>query len=248
MVRLQRSLIPAVLSRLAPAATQGLTDAWTAGRKLTVRAAIYNHRDVKAALRASQHDKCAYCETLNPTSHDVVEHFRPKNGWRQTRSDALQKPEYFWLAYSWGNLLFACDRCNDGGHKQNLFPLKNPTGRANATNRNIERERPLLLDPYGLNDPERHIAWDRDVPRARNGSLCGRVTITTFALDADSLLLRERRKYLHFVEVLLETAEALASGSVARSAAASVLADKASPRGPWSAMIRANLGSRIRVL
>jgi len=194
-----------------------------------------------------QHEKCAYCETLNPTSHDVVEHFRPKNGWRHQRGDALQSPEYFWLAYEWENLLFACDRCNDGGHKQNVFPLRNPTARATANAPDTRHEQPLLLNPYGGEDPEQHIEWNRDVPRSRNGSEMGRASIETFGLAEDSLLLRQRRKHLERTEMMIALAEAAPVGP-ARGAMRQVFLEYIGPTGPWSAMMRANLEARILAL
>ena len=248
MVRLQRPPIPPALAAIKPTATQALIENWLAGKEPKAKPAIYNHPAIKTALRAAQHDKCAYCETRNVTSHDVVEHFRPKNGWRQTRNDALQKPEYFWLSYAWENLLFACDRCNDRGHKENLFPLENPAQRSTSNNRDIQQERPLLLNPYGRKDPEKHIAWDRDVPCPRNDSRYGRTTIATFRLDEDRLLLRERRKYLNITEAALEMAEALPAGHSNRMAMRPVFLNYASNAEPWSAMIRANLGSRIEAL
>jgi hypothetical protein len=248
MVRLQRPPIPASLAAAAPDATQALIDSWAGGDEPEVLPAIYNHPTIKTALRAAQHDKCAYCETRNPTSHDLVEHFRPKNGWRQTRQDGLHKPEYFWLGYAWENLLFACDRCNDRGHKENLFPLVNPAQRATAAIRDTGLEKPLLLNPYGTKDPEKHIAWDRDVPRPRNGSRYGRTTIATFRLDEDSLLLRERKRYLDDMEKSLDAIEALAADHPKRLAVRVVFQRYASNEEPWSAMIRANLGARIEAL
>jgi hypothetical protein len=160
----------------------------------------------------------------------------------------LSKPEYFWLAYAWKNLLFACDQCNDRGHKQNLFPLMNPQQRATAANRDTGGEKPLILDPFGKKDPEKHIAWDRDVPRPRKGSRFGRETIATFRLDENSLLLRERRKYLHDAELFLAAIEELPVNDPKRAATRHVFLRYASDEGPWSAMIKANLGTRILAL
>lgn len=248
MIRLTRPPIPAPLANAAPDATQELWDAWGRGEELKFKASIYNHAAVRLALRTAQHNKCAYCETLNPTSHDVMEHFRPKNGWRETREDPLHHPEYFWLAYNWENLLFACDLCNDAGHKQNLFPLQNPNQRATAVDQDIAREKPLLLDPYGTKDPEKHIGWSRDIPRPRNGSRHGRETIKTFKLDQDSLLLRTRRTYLNDTETFLEAIAVLPLGDTRRDAARAVFVRHIGDTAPWAAMIRANLGDRIRAL
>jgi uncharacterized protein (TIGR02646 family) len=148
MIRLTRPPRPIALGRRAARATQKLWDAWQAGEELKIQSSVYAHPDVKDALRDAQNDKCAYCETQNPTSHDVVEHYRPKNGWRQNRGDELTKPQYFWLSYDWENLLFACDQCNDSGHKQNLFPLANPADRATPQQPDTSVEVPMLLRAY----------------------------------------------------------------------------------------------------
>jgi uncharacterized protein (TIGR02646 family) len=57
----------------------------------------YKQKDVKSALELRYHHKCAYCEQ-KVESYDV-EHYRPKK-------------IYYWLAYSWDNLLFCCEKCN----------------------------------------------------------------------------------------------------------------------------------------
>ena len=66
----------------------------------------YKIVDIKSALEAIHNHKCAYCEFYDQVLH--VEHYRPKNG-------------YHWLAYSWDNLLLACQKCN--GHKKDQFGL-----------------------------------------------------------------------------------------------------------------------------
>lgn len=67
---------------------------------------IYNDRykteDIKNTLNLTYHGKCAYCESNEELLH--VEHYRPKK-------------IYYWLAYSWDNLLLACFFCNIGKSK-----------------------------------------------------------------------------------------------------------------------------------
>ena len=69
--------------------------------------ARYKMSDIKMQLEAEFFNKCAYCET--PVEQAVVEHYRPKRG------------GYYWLAYSWDNLLLACPKCNE--FKGDRFPL-----------------------------------------------------------------------------------------------------------------------------
>lgn len=59
----------------------------------------YKQDDVKAALEKIYHNKCAYCEKNVGDSFYHIEHYRPKSS-------------YYWLAYSWDNLLLCCDKCN----------------------------------------------------------------------------------------------------------------------------------------
>lgn len=66
----------------------------------------YRLGDVTESLDELYCKKCAFCEQRQETPH--VEHFRPKH-------------IYFWLAYSWDNLLYACTSCNST--KKNSFEI-----------------------------------------------------------------------------------------------------------------------------
>ena len=57
----------------------------------------YKTKDIKTALKGLYHGKCAFCEQKIEAAH--IEHFRPKS-------------IYYWLAYSWDNLLYICPTCN----------------------------------------------------------------------------------------------------------------------------------------
>jgi uncharacterized protein (TIGR02646 family) len=69
----------------------------------------YKQDDVKTDLEDRYHHKCAYCEQKVESYH--VEHYRPKS-------------IYYWLAYSWDNLLFCCATCNE--KKLNYFETLQP--------------------------------------------------------------------------------------------------------------------------
>lgn len=249
MIRLRRPGIPSALARRAAAATRKLWDAWRDGDDLPkAKRAVYANPEVKRALSGAQHGKCAFCETINPSSHGVVEHFRPKDGWRQNRGDALQKPQYFWLAYAWENLLFACDVCNDRAHKENLFPIANPEHRATPDSPDPAMEEPLLIDPYGPHDPEDHIGWNSDVPVAKDDSPCGRATIEVLGLDRDERRADLRRAHLANTEASLARLERLPVHDSFRADIRSTFSKLLCDDAPWAAMIRANLGARIRGL
>ncbi len=61
---------------------------------------LYKPQKVKLALDKIYHRKCAYCEKTLKDVDRHVEHYRPK-------------VPYFWLAFSWDNLLIACKKCNE---------------------------------------------------------------------------------------------------------------------------------------
>ena len=54
---------------------------------------IYAHKDVKEALIQSQYGKCCFCEQIIYGDGDV-EHFRPKQAYRQEKGKPLQRPGY----------------------------------------------------------------------------------------------------------------------------------------------------------
>lgn len=69
----------------------------------------YKGDDVRYALEALFHGKCAYCETRYDVGAPVdIEHFRPKG----EVADLPGHPGYWWLAADWGNLLPSCIDCN----------------------------------------------------------------------------------------------------------------------------------------
>lgn len=111
----------------------------------------YKTDDIKSALDHIYHGKCAFCETKSESMH--VEHFRPKRG------------GYYWLAYSWDNLLLSCPTCNT--NKGDEFPLTVGGVKAHFVNtddiiRNInvlsaeydQRELPLLVNPETVTSEE----------------------------------------------------------------------------------------------
>ncbi len=168
---------------------------------------IYGHADVKSALRGAQHDKCGFCESkVSHVSFGDVEHFRPKAAFRARQGVAVDKPGYFWLAYEWTNLLFACEPCNRR-HKASLFPLVDERVRARTPADDIGRETPLFIDP-AAEDPSVHIGFREEYPYAVGGSARGVETVRALGLDRPELVER-RRERLNRVRLLRRAADKL---------------------------------------
>ncbi|MBW3128783.1 hypothetical protein [Hymenobacter profundi] len=206
MIRIKKSSVaPAILKTASVAAAkQALEvryDANAAGcrapgnRILNVPATLYNDATVKQKLIKAQKEKCCYCEgKLLAVGYGEVEHYRPKNGFKQGPNLPLEKPGYYWLAYEWDNLLFTCKRCN-GGHKRNYFPLANhPSGRAYSHHDALTQEQPLLLHPV-YDDPAIHIGFRRAVAVAKTSR--GQATIQLCGLNRKYKLERRRTHLAH---------------------------------------------------
>lgn len=157
------------------------------------------YRTVASTLWAQQHYKCCYCERMITTEFNDVEHFRPKG--RAIRTPGCVRTHgYWWLAYSWDNLIFACNVCNRS-HKNDKFPLKRGSVSLAAENVAPGSEFPLLLDPASNVNPVEHIQFVQKpvVPggrqywlaEPRGGSELGSYTIDVCGLNRASL--RERR-------------------------------------------------------
>ncbi|WP_305972255.1 MULTISPECIES: hypothetical protein [unclassified Mameliella] len=143
----------------------------------------YKNDDVKDALRALFHGKCAYCEIRYEGSQPVdVEHYRPKGGIEEFPGHR----GYWWLAASWTNLLPSCTDCNrrrrqvsaeygmsldelevahanldnaEPGGKQNAFPTFDDVW-AEPNEDPEQLEKPLLIDPTRT-DPSQFFVWPK---------------------------------------------------------------------------------------
>lgn len=160
----------------------------------------YGHREVKDALATVQHGKCCFCESkVQHISYGDVEHFRPKAGWSQDEADDLHKPGYFWLAYAWSNLFLCCQLCNQR-FKRNLFPLVDPSQRADPTIRDISAEQPVMLNP-SIDDPEEHIGFRDEIAYGKTDR--GEHTIDLLGLNREAMV-EHRREALARVQRILE--------------------------------------------
>jgi uncharacterized protein (TIGR02646 family) len=168
---------------------------------------VYADAAVKSALKRTQFDKCCYCEgRIMAWSPGDVEHFRPKTRVQQRRRAPLQYPGYYWLAYRWENLLFACDICNRS-NKRNLFPLANPALRCTGPGNPLAQEHPLLVHPVE-DDPRDHIRFKLVVPIGHTAE--GRETIDVLGLKRAALK-KERVSRLKRARGLIKVAILAAS-------------------------------------
>ncbi|SMD06156.1 hypothetical protein [Novosphingobium sp. B1] len=150
---------------------------------LAFRKSVYGAKPIKARLRAAQFDKCCFCENYFAGNYPGdVEHFRPKARVQQARGEPLVYPGYFWLAYRWSNLTFACYMCNASA-KGEQFPVADPVHRAiDLPGRNLEGAQ--LVDP-SRDDPREHIGFNLTTPVAKTER--GATTIRVLKLDRADL-------------------------------------------------------------
>lgn len=105
--------------------------------------AITGYGTGREQIWRQQHHKCAWCEAAFLRKHAHLDHYRPKD-------------IYWWLAWSWDNLLQTCSTCNTV--KRQTFDLRDPTGRLAVGETPPETGGAKLVDP-GSEDPRRHIRF-----------------------------------------------------------------------------------------
>lgn len=277
MIRIARGTEP---PKLQKARRRRLDRAITAihkhGTSSSELASVLDGYDIiKEDLYLAQHKKCAWCERRRDLSSSPVEHYRPKNGarrqqrcvqigaqWRDVSLGPIDDREhYWWLTWDWENLFFSCARCNDQGHKDNLFPLMGAAATAPTqpiakpfTPPLLAAEDPLLLDPADPStDPLDHIRWEPsnldDPPRLWRWSVRwlterGRVTAQTLKLDelADEVrdhVLRHVIPRVESVRLALSKGELPLARVQWQQLLKDLLAPTESLRGPtWIALCR----------
>jgi hypothetical protein len=157
----------------------------------------------------SFHGKCAYCEQpISANQYGDIDHFRPKSGVTNedgtpvlvTTDGAIKAhPGYYWLAYSWRNLLPSCEICNRPSKhrsgektigKRTQFPVRDFRA---ARPGEEEQEEPLLVHPVE-DEPADHLRMDAQ------GILWhltdrGEATIEILALNKRGLPNDRKQKY-----------------------------------------------------
>ena len=205
---------------------------------------IYGHDNVKSALKELQQGICCYCESYYAhTTYGDVEHFRPKGYYQQFKGDQKHRPGYYWLAYKWENLMYACELCNRN-YKKNYFPLKDPSKRFDPIVRNVSGEEPLLINPYEEKNPERHLTFEGTTIKPLTDE--GKASIEFYGLDREEL--NESRQDLYSpIKALVESVQ-LVQGSSFESPTMEILKKLLQDhitRGHYTLMIRSNFGEYL---
>ena len=205
----------------------------------------YRRPQVKCALRKMHHDKCCYCEMkLSTAAYLHVEHFRPKGAVRQSRVEDEEFPGYFWLAYSWENLLLACFDCNTT-YKGTLFPLDNPAERARSHKHDLTMERERFVNP-AEEDPRDHIRFEDDLPVALTER--GGHTIEGLGLCRNQLIegrLQRRQEVERIIQMIkIIDVETLTGYEADREDAIRFLKKAVKPDAGFSSMVMDCLASK----
>jgi len=142
-------------------------------------------KSVVAVLRELFIFKCAFCETPLPSwASGTVHRLRPEqeavDEWGE-----VSRPHYWWLAYSWENLYYACRACDEAAGAR--FPIDGVRGEVGTDVATLSTsERQFVLDPC-LEEPSAHLFFADDgsvAPRSDRGDH----TIEIFQLNRDELV------------------------------------------------------------
>ncbi len=170
----------------------------------------YKHKDIKDALMTLYHGKCAYCETYDPSPH--VEHYRPKRG------------GYYWLAYSWDNLIISCSQCNT--KKGNQFPIMGQKASFHNTPEEMaqinmlsedydKKEQPLLLMPERMSgDIENIWAFNQDGAIVLNNERI-RKSCEVYGLNREELCKRRKKIWDELINCITDCV-AMAKGDISK--------------------------------
>lgn len=216
MIRISRGAEPAALAAIRARELPRIR-AIAAVRRPSSEDIGSAYQAVKETLWREQSLKCCYCESQEQQARNDVEHFRPKA--RAIRTPGCAEDYgYWWLAWSWENLLFSCRNCNQAPAKLDKFPLAPGSEPLFAEQGPPGKEHPLLIDP-AVESGVAHIqfvwtvagtvATGKWVPRPRSGSHKGEWTIKACRLDRPELLDRYGFHVERFIWPLLQ--EALAA-------------------------------------
>jgi len=154
------------------------------------------YRKVSFALFDLYYGKCCYCESKLPGIE--IEHYRPKS-------------KYYWLAYSWDNLLPVCSRCNKS--KGDKFPIKGSkvkqesiTTVIDAQNQILkynEIEKPVLINPEIDEIDENSFTFEQDGFMSSNHERLEK-TITILQLNSFELLWHRKKVFDELISEIIQ--------------------------------------------
>lgn len=140
---------------------------------------LWRDERVTDKLHASHHGKCCYCERRRDRKREMdVEHYRPKG----EVEDDEGHTGYWWLTFTWNNLLWSCKTCNQK-YKKIKFTLFPDGTRAYQEPNDLTLERPHLINPK-VQDPSQFISFHVD----RCGGRCFVRAVPRSGITADEVV------------------------------------------------------------
>ena len=147
---------------------------------------LYGKSSIKDKLKQIYNKKCCYCESKYA---NTIEHYRPK-------------VKYYWLVYSWDNLLLACETCNSS--RGNDFKINGEEVEYDE-NFSIEKmhnlstyydsiEKPLLLNPESIKKEELETLSFKDNGEIDTSCASERLLYTIHKCDLNRKSLCDERK------------------------------------------------------
>lgn len=159
-VRRDASLLPSKVLKVAERAQLKLESIPCAERKEFIKKKSHIWRKFSRYLSMMSHGKCWYSESKDAGANYDVDHFRPKA--EAKRTEVLKDEEgYAWLAFDWENFRLSAQNCNRLNTdkvtglivgKGSWFPLFDEGSKACWSNRCVDEEFPVLIDPVIKND------------------------------------------------------------------------------------------------
>lgn len=151
--------------------------------------------------------KCGYCEQkVTGVYAGDVEHYRPK---KKVTGEPTH-PGYYWLAYDERNYVPVCQKCNGARAKANHFPL-DPTSPRAFKPEDVVKEKPLLINPLGADEPSIHFEFigpegGKDFGKLKGITPAGEKSSKLYHLNRRELVEARRETYKDILDhkLLLE--------------------------------------------
>lgn len=164
------------------------------------------------------------------------------------KKQRLNYPGYYWLAYDWTNLMFACEKCNQS-FKKNHFPIRRTEYRIgnHLDHNHLGKEKPFLINPYTEN-PRNSIRFKEAIAYGIDKNKRGKKTIEILGLNRKekngiSSLYEERLQHFEIAKQIDFLSGLNTSPQVSQENIDEAIAKMdyfRSKRGKFSSMIRDN--------